>query len=65
MGEKAPRKAHIIGDVNVEISGEDIIVNGIDLQGVSQTASNIEETTKVKKKDQRVFLDGIYVYHKK
>ena len=65
MGEKAPRKANIIGDANVEISGEDIIVNGIDLQEVSQTAANIEETTKVKKKDLRVFLDGIYIYDKK
>lgn len=65
MGEKAPRKAHIIGDVNVEVSGEDIIVNGIDLQGVGQTAANIQEATKVKKKDLRVFLDGIYVYNKK
>ena len=65
MGEKAPRKAHIIGDTNVEISGDDIIVNGIDLQEVSQTAANIAEATKVKKKDLRVFLDGIYVYDKK
>jgi large subunit ribosomal protein L6 len=29
---------------------------------VSQTAANIESSTRVKGKDQRVFLDGLYIY---
>ncbi|MEM2122250.1 MAG: 50S ribosomal protein L6 [Candidatus Bathyarchaeia archaeon] len=64
MGEKAPRTALIVGDVEVEVSGDEIIVKGPRLQDVSQTAANIEQATKVKGKDLRVFLDGIYIYEK-
>lgn len=63
-GERSPRKAKIIGDVQVKVQSEDIIVQGISLEDVSQTAANIEQATKVKRKDPRVFLDGIYVYEK-
>jgi len=45
----------------VDIKGEDISVEGIDLRSVSQTAANIQDSTKIRKKDLRVFLDGIYV----
>jgi large subunit ribosomal protein L6 len=61
-GERSPRKAMIIGDVMVKIQGEDIIVQGINLEDVSQTAANVEQATKVKRKDPRIFLDGLYVY---
>ena len=61
-GERSPRKAKILGDVIVKIQGEDIIVQGINLEDVSQTAANIEQATKVKRKDPRIFLDGLYVY---
>ncbi len=60
-GERSPRKVKIIGDTEVEVQSEDIIVQGINLEDVSQTAANIEQGTKVKRKDPRVFLDGIYV----
>ena len=61
-GERNPRKVKIVGNAQVKIQSEDIIVQGIDLEEVSQTAANIEQGTKVKKKDPRVFLDGLYVY---
>ena len=64
-GERRARKARIIGDVKVKVESEDIKVEGINLEHVSQTAANIEQATKVKKKDPRVFLDGIYVYERK
>lgn len=64
IGERKPRVAKIIGDVQVKVEGEDIIVQGINLEEVSQTAANIQQATKIKKKDPRVFLDGIYVYEK-
>lgn len=63
-GERRPRKARIHGDVKVEVEEDDIIVKGIDLEQVTQTAANIELATRIKKKDPRVFLDGIYVYEK-
>ncbi|MEM3608983.1 MAG: 50S ribosomal protein L6 [Candidatus Bathyarchaeia archaeon] len=63
-GERNPRKAKIIGDVQVKVQSEDIIVQGVNIEDVSQTAANIEQATKVKRKDPRVFLDGIYVYER-
>jgi large subunit ribosomal protein L6 len=60
-GEKTPRYAKIVEGVKVDVRGEDISVEGIDLKSVSQTAANIQDSTKIKKKDLRVFLDGIYV----
>ncbi len=61
-GERSPRKSKIIGEVKVKIQGEDIIVQGINLEDVSQTAANVEQATKVKRKDPRIFLDGLYVF---
>jgi large subunit ribosomal protein L6 len=63
-GERSSRKARIMGDVKVLTKGDDVIVQGINLEDVSQTAANIERATKVKRKDPRVFLDGIYVYER-
>ncbi|MEM2967810.1 MAG: 50S ribosomal protein L6 [Candidatus Bathyarchaeia archaeon] len=63
-GERRARKAKIIGDVKVKVQSEDVVVEGINLEDVSQTAANIEQATKVKRKDPRVFLDGIYVYER-
>ena len=64
IGERYPRVAKIIGDVKVEVKGDDLEVKGISLEDVSQTAANIQQATKIKKKDPRVFLDGIYIYEK-
>ena len=63
-GERRARRVKIIGDVKVKVEGDDIIVQGLNLEDVSQTAANIEQATKVKKKDPRVFLDGIYVFER-
>ncbi|MCP8319509.1 MAG: 50S ribosomal protein L6 [archaeon] len=63
-GERSPRIAKIVGDCQVTVEGDDIIVKGISLEDVGQTAANIEQVTAVKRKDQRVFLDGIYIYEK-
>jgi len=64
-GERSPRWARIMGDSKVSAKEDDVIVQGINLEDVSQTAANIERATKVKRKDPRVFLDGIFVYEKK
>jgi large subunit ribosomal protein L6 len=63
FGERAPRVSRVVGDTTkVNIVGEDVIVQGPSLEDVSQTAANIEFSTKLKGKDQRVFLDGLYIY---
>ncbi len=64
LGEKAPRVAKIVGNTTVRVEGSDVIVEGIDIEAVGQTAANIELATKVKDKDRRVFVDGIYIYEK-
>jgi large subunit ribosomal protein L6 len=63
-GERRARSIDLIGDVKVKIEPDDIIVEGINLEHVSQTAANIEQATRVRNKDPRVFLDGIYVYER-
>ena len=63
-GERNPRRAKIVGNAKVKVVGDDVIVQGINLEDVSQTAANIEQATKVRRKDPRVFLDGIYLYEK-
>ncbi|GBC75074.1 50S ribosomal protein L6 [archaeon HR06] len=64
IGERAPRIAKIVGDTKIKVQGDDVLVYGVDLEAVSQTAANIEQATKIKRKDQRVFLDGIFIYEK-
>lgn len=66
IGERNPRIARIIGEgTRVEVKGEEVIVKGIDREAVGQTAANIEQATKLRRKDQRKFLDGIYIYERK
>jgi large subunit ribosomal protein L6 len=64
VGERSPRVARIIGNCKVTVEGDDIVVKGISVEEVGQTAANVELATRIKKKDQRIFLDGIYVYQK-
>lgn len=63
-GERRPRTAKIKGDVEVDVKADEVTVRGIDIEDVSQTAANIQQATRIKKKDPRVFLDGIYIYEK-
>ncbi|MFL6509937.1 MAG: 50S ribosomal protein L6 [Nitrososphaera sp.] len=65
FGERSARISRVIGNATqVSVAGEDVLVQGPSLENVSQTAANIELSTKTKGKDQRVFLDGLYIYSK-
>jgi len=64
VGERSPRVSKIVGDCKVSVEGDDIIVKGVSLEDVGQTAANVELATKIRRKDQRIFLDGVYIYHK-
>ncbi|MCD6244501.1 MAG: 50S ribosomal protein L6 [Candidatus Korarchaeota archaeon] len=61
LGERAPRYAKIVGDTKVRVEGDRIYIEGISKEDVGQTAANIRQATKIKDKDPRVFMDGIYV----
>jgi large subunit ribosomal protein L6 len=64
LGEKAPRRTEIHGDTEVQIDGEEITLTGSDIEAVGQTAADIEQLTRVKDKDIRVFQDGVYITQK-
>lgn len=65
LGEKIPRISKIVGDdTKVEVKGADIIVTGTDIEAVGQTAANMEQATKIRKHDRKVFQDGIYITKK-
>lgn len=60
LGEKQPRKAVIVGDVKIEVKGQEVFVSGSNIEFVGQTVANIRTATKIRFKDGRVFQDGIY-----
>jgi large subunit ribosomal protein L6 len=64
LGEKSPRKTKILGDTKVTIKGDQVLLNGPNVEDVGQTAANIERATKIKGFDPRVFQDGIYIIEK-
>jgi len=64
LGEKKDRVAQILDGSAVEINGDEVTVTGINKESVGQTAANIEQATKIKARDPRVFQDGIYVIGK-
>ncbi|MEF8841443.1 MAG: 50S ribosomal protein L6 [Haloarculaceae archaeon] len=64
LGERHPRRAEIRGDTEVRIDGEEITLSGPSIEDVGQTAADIEQLTRVKDKDTRVFQDGVYITQK-
>ncbi|MDE1724842.1 MAG: 50S ribosomal protein L6 [Thaumarchaeota archaeon] len=64
QGERAARTSKIFGETKVVSKGDDIIITGPVLTDVSQTAGSLQQNTKVKNKDHRVFLDGVYLFEK-
>lgn len=63
-GERGLRETNIIGDVKIKTEGEDVYVSGLSKDDVGLTVGNIRKICKIKSKDPRVFLDGIYLYLK-
>jgi len=64
LGERHPRTGKIVGDTKVQVKGDEVIVSGINKEEVGQTMANIEQATKIKGRDPRVFQDGIYLVEK-
>merc|ERR1719511_441371 len=64
LGEKIVRTVHMLPGVKVEKSAQtkdEIVLTGMDIEHVSQSAALIHQSCLVKNKDIRKFLDGIYV----
>merc|ERR1712243_477232 len=67
LGEKFIRKVRMMKGVTVVNSTaqkDELILAGNDIEAVSQSAAFIQQSVKVKNKDIRKFLDGIYVSEK-
>jgi len=64
LGERAPRKAKYPDNVKVEVKGEDVYFIGPDKEALGQTAANVKTACRIRKKDPRVFQDGVYLYKK-
>ena len=68
FGERVPRQANLPwtpAEVTVKVENKtDVLVIGVDREKVGQTAANIEGACKIKKRDPRVFQDGVYIVSK-
>jgi large subunit ribosomal protein L9e len=66
LGERVIRKVRMLEGVQCVMSKnkDEIYVEGSDIELVSRSAALIQQSTTVKNKDIRKFLDGIYVSEK-
>jgi len=64
LGETTQREAKIMSNTNVDIKGNQIVVNSPDIEAAGQTAANLEKATKVTGRDRRIFQDGIFITEK-
>jgi large subunit ribosomal protein L9e len=67
LGEKFIRKVRMHDGVTCENSKDqkdELVLVGNSVEGVSQSAALIQQSTTVKNKDIRKFLDGLYVSEK-
>jgi len=61
LGEKYPRTANLVMGVHATVEGDFVVLSGIDIEHVGQSAANIERATRIRDYDPRVFQDGIYI----
>ncbi|KAH6646462.1 ribosomal protein L6, alpha-beta domain-containing protein [Truncatella angustata] len=67
IGEKLVRRVVMRSGVDVEVSTaqkDELVLSGNSLEDVSQSAADIQQICKVRNKDIRKFLDGMYVSEK-
>lgn len=67
LGEKYVRRVKMspgVTCVNSTAQKDELILEGNDIEAVSNSAARIQQSTFVKNKDIRKFLDGIYVSEK-
>ena len=64
FGEKTPRYAKILPNVEVKLEGQKIIIISSNKEAAGQTAANFEKATKIKNRDKRIYQDGIYITQK-
>ncbi|WVN88079.1 uncharacterized protein L203_103278 [Cryptococcus depauperatus CBS 7841] len=63
LGEKFVRNCEMLEGVKISLSDvkDELILQGNDIEQVSQSAASITDKCRVKNKDIRKFLDGVYI----
>ncbi|MFW9929645.1 MAG: 50S ribosomal protein L6 [Candidatus Thorarchaeota archaeon] len=64
-GNREKRFIPIYSGVKATVKGEELTLEGIDIEAVSQSAARIQESTRLRgqhSKDPKIFQDGIYIY---
>ena len=64
LGEEKPRKAEILKNADARIEKDIITIESPDKEAAGHNAANIENATRVRAKDRRVFQDGIFMTEK-
>lgn len=64
LGEKKQRLARLRKGVSASINGDIITVEGYNKEATGQSGANIENATRISKRDRRIFQDGIFLIDK-
>lgn len=65
LGERRARSAKLLPGTKVQVGKDELTITGVDKEAVGQTMANIEQATRVRGFDIRVFQDGIYLVDKR
>jgi large subunit ribosomal protein L6 len=64
LGESVPRKVDIPEDVDVKVNGDIVEIKSVNKELAGVAASRIEHLCKIKGRDIRIFMDGLWLTHK-
>lgn len=64
LGERRQRKTKLPKGIDINIDGEFITITSPDVELAGKAATLIEQLTRVRSRDRRTFLDGIYMVEK-
>jgi large subunit ribosomal protein L6 len=64
LGEKKHRKIKFPQGADIKIEGPDITISSSNKEIAGMIASKLEQATRLRKKDRRIFQDGIFIIEK-
>ena len=64
LGEKIPRTTKIPEGVEVEVGKDTLGIKSVNKEAAGRAAANFEAATKIRKRDRRIFQDGIFMTSK-